>query len=92
MLRINQKKYGRSQAGNTLLEKIEIEKNSNEMGVEFLNSVENSLFGQYNAGQMDNFPTVRVKNCNDWVDLICFKAELENEAMYQAALLSGEKN
>ena len=45
VLRTSQKKYGRSQGGNTLLEKIEIEKKSKEMGVEYLNSVENSLFG-----------------------------------------------
>jgi hypothetical protein len=64
VMRRNQKKYGRTQGGNTLLEKLEIEKNSKDLGIEFLNSVENSLFGSYNAGQLmekENFPTVRVK-------------------------------
>ena len=45
VLKVNQRMYGRSQGGNTLLERIEIEKNSQEMGVQFMNSVENSLFG-----------------------------------------------
>ena len=57
-----------------------------------MNSVENSLFGQYNGGQLRDFPTVRVKTCDDWIDLICFTPELDNDQMYQAALLSGEKN
>jgi hypothetical protein len=44
-----------------LLEKIEIEKHSKEIGIEFLNSVENSLFGKFNAGNLDNLPSVRIK-------------------------------
>jgi len=61
------------------------------MGVEFLNSVENSLFGQFNNAQMEDFPSVRVKE-SDWVELICFEPHLDNEQMHQSAVLSGEKN
>jgi hypothetical protein len=61
------------------------------MGVEFLNSIEKSLFGEYNAGQIPDFPSVRVKN-SDWIELICFKPKLENDQMHQAAVLSCEKN
>lgn len=50
MLARNQKKYGRTQGANTLLEKIEIEKHQKEMGIEFLNSVEKALFGEFNSG------------------------------------------
>ena len=94
VLRRNQKKYGRTQGGNTLLEKIEIEQNSKKMGVEFLNSVEKSLFGEFNNGNNFNdleFPSVRVKKA-DWVELICFKPKLNNDQMYQASVLSSDKN
>ena len=90
VLRRNQKKYGRTQGANTLLEVLEIQKHSKEMGVEFLNSIERSLFGEFNNAQLDDFPTVRVKR-SDWIDLICFKPQLDNDQMYQAAVLSGEK-
>ena len=33
-----------------------------------------------------------MKRCDDWIDLICFKPELDNDQMHQAAVLSGEKN
>ena len=72
VLRRNQKKYGRTQGANTLLEKLEIQKNSKEMGVEFLNTVERALFGEFNNAQMPDFPTVRVKK-SDWIELICCK-------------------
>ena len=51
------------------------------MGVEFLNSVEKSLFGEFNNSQLPDFPTVRIKKA-DWIDLICFKAKLDNEQMH----------
>ena len=60
------------------------------MGVEFLNSIERSLFGEFNNAQLDDLPTVRVKK-SDWVDLICFRPALDNAQMYQASVLSGEK-
>lgn len=46
---------------------MEIKKHSEELGFEFLNSVENSLFGQFNNAQMEDFPTVRYKD-SDWVE------------------------
>ena len=61
------------------------------MGIEFLNSVEKSLFGEFNNAQIPEFPSVRIKE-SDWIDLICFKAHLDNDQQYQAAVLSGEKN
>ena len=63
------------------------------MGVEFLNSVENSLFGEFNKGQLVDleFPSVRVKK-SDWIDLICFKPQLDNDHMHRAAILASEKN
>ena len=90
VLKRNQKKYGRTQGANTLLEVLEIQKHSKEMGVEFLNSIERSLFGEFNNAQLEDFPTVRVKK-SDWIDLICCKPQLDNDQMYQAAILSGEK-
>jgi hypothetical protein len=94
VLRRNQKKYGRTQGANTLLEKIEIEKHQKEMGVEFLNSIERSLFGEFNNGNNFNdfdFPSVRVKK-SDWIELICFKPKLQNDQMHQASILSSDKN
>jgi hypothetical protein len=78
VLKRNQKKYGRTQGGNTLLEKLEIEKNQKEMGIEFMNSVEKSLFGEFNNAQMPDFPSVRIKK-SDWVELVCFKPKLDND-------------
>lgn len=45
------------------------------MGVEFLNSVETSLFGEFNNAQLPDFPSIRIKN-SDWVEFICFKPEI----------------
>jgi HEPN domain-containing protein len=81
VLRRNQKKYGRTQGANTLLEKIEIEKHQKEMGVEFLNSIEKALFGEFNNAQYPDFPTVRIKK-SDWIELVCFKAKLGNDQMH----------
>jgi hypothetical protein len=73
------------------LEVLEIQKHSKEMGVEFLNSVDRALFGEFNHAQMPDFPTVRVKR-SDWIELICCRPELDNDQMYQASILSGDKN
>jgi hypothetical protein len=40
---------------------------------------------------MPEFPSVRVKK-SDWIELICFKPQLTNDQMHQAAVLSGDKN
>ena len=91
VLRRNQKKYGRTQGANTFLEVLEIQKHSKEMGVEFLNSVDRALFGEFNHAQMPDFPTIRVKK-SDWIELICCRPELDNDQMYQSSILSGDKN
>jgi hypothetical protein len=54
------------------------------MGVEFLNSVDKALFGEFNNAQMPDFPSVRVKK-SDWIEFICFKPSLTN-------VLAGDKN
>lgn len=46
----NMKKYGRTSGGNTLLELIEIKKDEEKLGIEYLNSIEKALFGQFNDG------------------------------------------
>lgn len=74
-----------------MLEKIEIEKHMKEMGIEFLNSVEKALFGEFNNSQVPDFPSVRIKKA-DWIEIIPFKPVLDNEQMYQASLLCCEKN
>ena len=67
------------------------------MGVEFLNSVEKSLFGESSPFNNGNnfadldFPSVRVKKA-DWIELICFKPKLTNDQMYQTSVLSSERN
>mmetsp|Transcript_20173 Transcript_20173/g.30941 ORF Transcript_20173/g.30941 Transcript_20173/m.30941 type:complete len:91 (+) Transcript_20173:49-321(+) len=61
------------------------------MGVEFLNSVEKSLFGEFNNSQLPDFPTVRIKKA-DWIDLVCFKPHIDNEQMHQASILFSDKN
>jgi len=48
----NQKRYGKTAGGeNTLLEVIEIQKQTEKMGVNFINSVERALFGEFNNGE-----------------------------------------
>ena len=61
------------------------------MGIEFLNSVEKSLFGEFNNAQVTDFPTVRVKK-SDWIELVCFQPKLDNDQMYQASILASDKN
>jgi hypothetical protein len=61
------------------------------MGIEFLNSVEKSLFGEFNNSQLPDFPSVRIKKA-DWIELVCFRPELDNDQMHQAAALSSDRN
>ena len=44
------KKYGKTTGANTLLEIMEIKKAEESMEIEFLNSIEKALFGQFNNG------------------------------------------
>ena len=50
ILQRNMKKYGKTAGSNTLLELLEIKKAEEEMEIEYLNSVEKALFGQFNNG------------------------------------------
>ena len=85
----NQVKYGRQPAGSTLLEQVEIEKQSDRFNIQYINQVEKALFGTFNNGQLPDFPKVRLKECT-WLPYICFKAELREEQMAQAAMLCSE--
>ncbi len=51
------------------------------METEFINSVEKALFGEFNSGQIKEFPTVRIK-VSDWVPYVCYKPTLDNEQKY----------
>ncbi len=44
------KKYGKTTGANTLLELIEINKEEDNMNIEYINQVEKALFGQFNDG------------------------------------------
>ena len=46
MLQRNIRKYGKTTGANTLLELIEIKKEEEAMDIEYLNSIERSLFQQ----------------------------------------------
>ena len=87
----NQIKYGRQPAGSTLLEQVEIEKQSDRFNIQYINQVEKALFGTFNNGQLPDFPKVRLKECT-WLPYICFKAELREEQMAQTAMLCSEQN
>ena len=74
------KKYGKTTGANTLLEIMEIKKEEERMEIEYLNSIEKALFGQFNNGQIDSVPKVRLMK-STWLDWICFKPELSKEQM-----------
>ena len=59
------------------MEVLDIEKESKEMGVEYINQIEKALFGEFNNGQKD-FPRVRLKKAH-WIPWICFKPEISTE-------------
>lgn len=56
-----------------------------------MNSIESSIFGEFNNGQSSGLPSIRVKK-SDWLQYICFKPQLDNEQMHQASILASEKN
>ncbi len=39
---------------------------------QFINSVESALFGEFNCGQIKEFPNVRIKK-STWISYICFQ-------------------
>ena len=85
------KKYGKTTGANTLLELIEIKKEEEKMQIEYINQVERALFGQFNDGQYESIPKVRLSKTT-WLEYVVFKPELSKEQMQQAAFLSGERN
>jgi hypothetical protein len=87
----NIKKYGKGAPGSTLLEQIDIQKTSEQLSVSFINQIEIALFGEFNNGQLENFPKVRFRQSH-WLPYVCFKAELSKEQMMQSALLKCDQN
>ena len=49
------------------------------------------MFGEFNNGQLEEFPVVRLKK-SYWLPYIVFKAEISKEQMQQAAMLTNELN
>lgn len=87
----NAQKYGKTAGSNTLLEVLEIKRQSQKMKIEYINSIESALFGEFNNAQLENFPKVRLKQ-SYWVPYCCFKPVISKEQMYQAAILASDKN
>lgn len=56
----NRRRYGVTAGQNTLLEMIEIKQKEAQLQTEYINSVERALFGEFNSGQIKDFPTVRI--------------------------------
>ena len=48
---------------------------------QFINSAEQSLFGKFNVGQIEDFPSIKIKKAA-WVEFICFNAEIDKIQMY----------
>ncbi|CDW82479.1 UNKNOWN [Stylonychia lemnae] len=92
VLNSNRRKYGNTVTGrNTLLEKLEIKQKEEQLHTEFINSVEKALFGEFNSGQIKDFPSVRMKK-SLWVLYVCYQPTINNDQKYQAAILAGEQN
>ena len=70
---------------------MEIEKESEKFNVQYLNKVEKALFGEFNNGQLDDFPKVRLKHAH-WLPYVCFKPALQTEQQQQASLLASGTN
>ena len=77
LLEENKKKYGNAEAGSSNLEQIEIERQMQRLKIEFINHVEKSLFGEFNNGQLPDFPTVRLRECY-WLPYVCFKPQISS--------------
>lgn len=91
VLQRNAQKYGKASGANTILEMLEIKKEEDSMNIEYLNTIEKALFGQFNNGQDDSIPKVRLQY-STWLDWVCFEPELSKQQIQQTALLTGERN
>ena len=76
----NKKKYGNLSSEPPLLEEFQ-----------YLDSIEKSLFGDFNNGQINDFPAIRLKK-SDWLEYVCIQPKIDKDQMHQAAQLSSEKN
>jgi hypothetical protein len=50
VLQRNLRKYGKTTGHTTLLERLEIQKETEQTKVEFINQIERALFGEFNNG------------------------------------------
>ena len=73
-------KYGKTTGANTLLEMLEIKKEEDAMNIEYLNSIEKALFGQFNNGQDEQIPKVRLMKSH-WLDWVCFEPKISKQQM-----------
>ena len=60
----------------------------NQNSKTFINQIEKALFGSFSDGQIKDFPHIRVKQCAQWVNYVCFEPQLEHDQKHQAAILS----
>lgn len=51
---------------------LEIKKKEEELQTEFINSIEKALFGEFNSGQIKDFPSIRIKR-STWLEFICYE-------------------
>lgn len=54
------------------MELMEIKKNEQTFKTEFINSIEKAIFGEFNGGQLKDFPSVRVK-ASTWIPYECYQ-------------------
>ena len=59
---------------------MEIKKEEEKMEIEYLNQIEKALFGQFNNGQIESVPKIRLMK-STWLEWICFKPEISKEQM-----------
>ena len=52
-----------------------IQRMSQRYNIQFINHVEKALFGEFNNGQLPDFPKTRLMKCH-WLPYVCFKPEI----------------
>ena len=57
----------------------------------FINSVESALFGEFNCGQIKEFPNIRIKK-STWIPFICFQSQISKDIVFQTAALAPSSN
>lgn len=70
---------------------IEIQQREDTIKTTFINSIETALFGEFNAAQIKDFPTVRIFK-SYWLSYTCYQPVISNDQQHQAAILGSENN